>query len=193
MTTKLEIFYGSGHVTDDATYEIAQARTTDDGAPRPETDPLVEFAQEVTRAVVMEEDEAWVGPEMSVKSRFLELLEQHPELTRPQVYMQAVMEAGDAVIGAAVASFTLAKKDDTMMGPPVMRIISGGEMSIITFPRDITLEDFDRMGEEIREALAQAELRGEQKAMAFLMGEGNGTPVGIVRQPELNEKPLGGQ
>ena len=49
---------------------------------------LEEFAEEVTRAMVMEEDEAWVGPEMSVKSCFLELLEQHPELTRPQAYMQ---------------------------------------------------------------------------------------------------------
>lgn len=62
---------------------------------------LEEFAEEVTRAVVMEEDEAWVGPERSVKSRFLELLEQHPELTRPQAYMQAVMEITEPAIEAA--------------------------------------------------------------------------------------------
>lgn len=59
---------------------------------------LKEYAEEVTRAMVMAEDEAWVGPERSVKSRFLELLAQHPELTRPQAYMQAVMEITEPVI-----------------------------------------------------------------------------------------------
>ena len=37
-------------------------------------------------------------PGVSVKSRFLKLLEQHPELTRAQAYMQAVMEIGEATI-----------------------------------------------------------------------------------------------
>ena len=61
-----------------------------------------EFFEEVVRAAVMEEDEAWVGPEMSIKSRFRELLAQYPELTRPQAYMQAMMEIGEPIIKAAL-------------------------------------------------------------------------------------------
>ena len=55
-------------------------------------------AEQLASDLAMEEDEAWMGPERGVKARFHELLEQHPELTRPQAYMQAVMEAGDRVI-----------------------------------------------------------------------------------------------
>jgi len=40
----------------------------------------------------MEVDEAIMGLEEGVKSRFRELLEQHPELTRSQAYLLAVME-----------------------------------------------------------------------------------------------------
>ena len=99
-----------------------------------------------------------------------------------------MMEIREPAIGAAIASFALTM-DGTMMGPPVMRIVSAGETLLITFPQDITLEDFDRMTIEIRAALDQAELRGEQKALAFIRGEGS-LPLGTVRQPELNDEPL---
>jgi len=68
---------------------------------------LSEHAEEVIRTVVMEEDEAWVGPERSVKSRFLELLEQHPELTRPQAYMQAMMEITEPAIKATYRGYAV--------------------------------------------------------------------------------------
>lgn len=50
----------------------------------------------------------------------------------------------------------------------------------ITFPANTSREDFERMKVEIQAALRQAELRGEQKALAFLTGEGSGMPLGIV-------------
>ena len=55
----------------------------------------------------------------------------------------------------------------------------------ITFPAYMRREDFERMTTEIQAALHQAELRGEQKAIAFFMGEGSGEPVGIVKRSEL--------
>lgn len=59
-------------------------------------------------------------------------------------------ESCKAAVSAAVASFIVTRKNDVTEEPPVMRIVSA------------------------------AELRGEQKAIAFLMGEGSGTPVGIA-------------
>ena len=53
---------------------------------------LAEFSQGVANALALAEDEAIMRPENSVKARFLELLARYPELTRPQAYMQAVME-----------------------------------------------------------------------------------------------------
>lgn len=61
-----------------------------------------EFNQTVAEKMFMEIDKAIMGPEVSVKARFLELLEQHPELARGQVYIQAVMEIGDRVIAEVV-------------------------------------------------------------------------------------------
>lgn len=61
--------------------------------------------------------------------------------------------------------------------------------TVISFPAYMKREDFDRMKAEVRAAINRAEFRGEQKAMAFLTGEGSGEPVGIVGQPEaLTEK-----
>lgn len=47
---------------------------------------------------------------------------------------------------------------------------------------------FEQLKAEIQAALWQAELRGEQKALAFILGQGEGTPVGIVEQPELTQE-----
>lgn len=72
------------------------------------------------------------------------------------------------------------------MGTLTMRIVAAGEDGgSITFPLDTSREDFERMKDEILAAIVLAELRGEQKAIAFLMGEGSGPPVGIVKQSEL--------
>ena len=65
--------------------------------------------------------------------------------------------------------------------------------TVITFPADIKREDFDRMKAEIQAVIYAAEIRGEQKALAFMLGDGTGEPIGIIGQPELNDEPLGEQ
>jgi len=60
---------------------------TGDGAPRPD------------------------AAERRAKTRFRELLAQHPELTRPQAYMQAVMEMGEPVIAEAVERMNAEEND----------------------------------------------------------------------------------
>jgi len=53
---------------------------------------LKEFQEESARTALMEEDEAWVGSKRSIKSRFLKLLEERPNLTRSEAYILAVTE-----------------------------------------------------------------------------------------------------
>ena len=57
-------------------------------------------------------------------------------------------------------------------------------VTVITFPACITGEDFDRLKAEIQAAVGQAELRGQRRALALILGEGNGIPVGIMGQPK---------
>ena len=64
-----------------------------------------EINREVARAAAMDEDDIIMkatGIKSSVKDRFLELLEQYPELTRGQAYIQAVMEIAEPAIRTAV-------------------------------------------------------------------------------------------
>jgi len=77
-----------------------------------------------------------------------------------------------------------------MSGSVLGTMEQGEPVVLITFPANISREDFERMKAEIMAALQQAEFRGERKALAFLMGEGSGTPVGIVKRSELNDEPL---
>lgn len=58
---------------------------------------------------------------------------------------------------------------------------------VITLPACISREDFERIRTEIQAAMDWAELRGEQKAIAFLTGEGSGPVLGIVGQSELTQ------
>lgn len=158
--------------------------------------------EEVIRAVTLAEDEAIMGPEASIKARFRELLEQCPELTRPQAYMQAVMEMGDQVIAEAVERMKVEDKtistrfaftrDDTMIGPLVVRVIweskIGGEKELlITFPSNTSYEDYERMKGEIRAIIQQAARIGVQKTLAFIQGDRH-PPSGIVKQPEAGVK-----
>ena len=127
--------------------------------------------------------------EEGVKARFRELLAQHPELTRPQAYAQAVMEITEPAIEEA-----------TMMGIPVVRsgapqevdpVLKLGSLNdyidtgpTITLPACVSREDCERIKAEIQAVLDWAERRGERKAMAFLMGEGSGPPLGVVEQED---------
>lgn len=58
--------------------------------------PEIVYLPPDSRVVMRKETKAMLiseqKPAKNVKSRFLELLEQHPELTLPQAYMLAVME-----------------------------------------------------------------------------------------------------
>ena len=74
------------------------------------------------------------------------------------------------------AKFALAK-DDTMMGPLVARIIWESDVGeekelLITFPANISREDYERMVIEIRAALQQAACIGVQKVLAKIAARG---------------------